>query len=103
MGFRNLQEKLENCSTRDTSLRDLCNDFAYKTGWVKKDSSFQKAKEAIEFCVSVGIAVTIGQKLLTFFQALSDTQIVISPVVGLKDLVKVSLFCANTVLKMNEL
>ena len=44
----------------------MFNDFAYETGWVKKDSSFQKAKEAIEFCVSMGIAVTIGQKLVLF-------------------------------------
>ena len=44
----------------------MYNDFAYETGWVKKDSSFQKAKEAIEFCVSMGIAVTIGQILLLF-------------------------------------
>ena len=48
----------------------LINVSAYETGWVKKDSSFQKAKEAIEFCVSMGIAVTIGQKLTLFFTTL---------------------------------
>ena len=63
------------CSVFCHSFSFSNNVSAYKTGWVKKDSSFQKAKEAIEFCVSMGIAVTIGQKFVLFLQV-SNSQIV---------------------------
>ena len=65
-----LGSEIGTCLVICHSFSFLNNVSAYETGWVKKDSSFQKAKEAIEFCVSMGIAVTIGQKLTLFFTTL---------------------------------